>query len=190
MKITLFLLIIFIGLAVFITYENLWYIVPAVLIVIFITEKKTFQLFLRWKFLLFLTILSVGVPLFLGTKDESFWGISYSKEYFQMSIVMVNRSIIILLSIRMFTNRISIGQISHALNRIKMQKFGQVFTISMHTLPEIKKITLDTITEFRHTPRNQNIFIELYNYMIKLIVRVLIYAYHYDTQKDNQLNSR
>ncbi len=139
MKITLFLLIIFIGLAVFITYENLWYIVPAVLIVIFITEKKTFQLFLRWKFLLFLTILSVGVPLFLGTKDESFWGISYSKEYFQMSIVMVNRSIIILLSIRMFTNRISIGQISHALNRIKMQKFGQVFTISMHTLPEIKK---------------------------------------------------
>lgn len=188
MKITLFLLIIFIGLAVCITFENQWFIVPPVLIVIFITEKKAFELFLKWKFVLFMIILSLGIPLFLGEKDASLGGISYSKEYFQMSIVMVQRSIIILLSVRMFTNRISTAEISQGLHRIKMQKFGQVFAISMHALPEIKQITLSTITEFRKAPRSQNIFIKLYNYMVKLIVRILVYAYHYDTQKSDPLN--
>lgn len=180
MKLTISLFITFIGLALTINFNNQWYIIPPILIIIFIVERQAFLILFRWKFLVFLAILLFGTPVFLGKKDAILCGILYSLEYFEMSIVMLQRSIIILLSIKMFTNRISINQISNGLKNLKLYKFGEVFSISMRVLPEIRLIILKSIEEFRQKPRKSNIFSELFGWAVNLMSQILNYANQYN----------
>ncbi len=162
--------------AFFLTFQNLHLMVPAALLAVFVADRRAMRIFLRGKFLLFLAILAFGIPLFIGNRADLFFGIPYSHDVFRMSLVMVSRSVVILLSIKMFTNHISVEQMAAALQRIRLNRFSEVFSISMRALPEIRIIAASTYREYRRTPKQKNLFSESFDWLVKLVVRLLTYA--------------
>lgn len=182
MKRYFFILIGYITAALIVNFENQWFIVPPVLITMLILDAQVFRIFLKWKFITFLGVLVFGLPLFIGSKDASFLRIPYSSSVFEMSLVMFHRSIIILMSIKIFTNRIPLVQISKSIQNTRLKKFGQVFSISMDTLPEINSITKNSLQEFRRKPRSKNIISEVFDSLVRLFVRILYFAEDYHTK--------
>jgi len=165
--------------AVLINQSNQWFIFIPVVLLIFFIDRQPFLIFLNWKFDLLILNLLLGIPLILGKKDTSWYGIPYSLEYFQMSLVMINRSILILLGVRMFTHKISIQQIGQSLHKIHLQRFSEVFSTALRVLPELKVITHNTYQEFKRTPRNKNMISHLYDWLVKLTIRILYFADQY-----------
>ncbi len=176
MKKNLLILMIFLGIALSLNIKNQWFLVPAVLGTIFLMDRKVFRMILKWKFLFFLALLVLAVPLFAGIKDAAFYGIPYSSQMFHMSVVMAGRSIIILLSLRLFTSRISVEQLAEGMQRIHLRQFSQVFALSMQTLPQIRTIAGTTYREYRDKPRRKNIFAYFFNFAVILIIRILEFA--------------
>lgn len=183
MIISLILFITFIISALFLNSNNQWCILISVFVIIFLFERRAFNILLKLKFLLFLAILLFGVPVFLGQRDMMFYGIPYSREYFRISVSMVNRSLIILLSLRMFTHRITTEQIASGIKRIGLNKFSDVLSISIGVLPDIKRIAVNTFRDFKESPRQKNIIVDAYHWTVKLFARILIFAQTYDPPK-------
>ncbi len=188
MKRYLLLFAVFIILALALNEKNHWYILPAVLFMILIINRQSFLIFLKWKFIILLLFLLLGIPLVLGNKDAQLGGISYSTEYLRLSGIMVSRSIIILLSIKMITGKISLSQISKGLQRIHLHQFSQVFSIAMHVLPEIQSISRNTLKEFKFRDSHGNIFSRVYHLLITLVVKILLFAdqYHLEQNKPGE----
>jgi hypothetical protein len=179
MKRILFITLLFIGSAVLLSWNLQLFIIPPVFLTIFFIHPKAFHLFLKWKFDIFILLLLFGIPLLLGEKNATVLGIPYSYEYFQKSLVMVNRSLIILLSIRMFTGKISPEQLSLWLKKLHLHNFSEVLSISMGVLPELKAITHKSFREARLSPRNINILKRLFKAMVRFMVQILSFADHY-----------
>ena len=159
--------------AMMLTYQNQIFIVPAAIVSMLLIDRRAFRPFLKWKFILFIAILVIGTPLILGEKDAQIFGLPYSSSIFQISLVMFYRSVIILGAIKIFTNKISIAQLSTALHKIKLKKFSDALTVSLETLPEIKIITRDTIGEFRKKEKSKNFVKELFDFVVHLIIKIL-----------------
>ncbi|MEJ2048371.1 MAG: hypothetical protein P8Y60_00740 [Calditrichota bacterium] len=165
--------------AMILTYQNQIFIVPTAIVSMFLIDRRAFRPFLKWKFILFIAILVIGTPLILGEKDAQIFGLRYSSSMFQISLVMFYRSIIILGAIRIFTNKISMTQLSTALYKIKLKKFSDALAISMETLPEIKIMTQESIGEFRKKEKSKNIIKELFDFFVHLIIKILKFAEAY-----------
>jgi hypothetical protein len=164
--------------ALMLTYQNQIFIVPTAIVSMLLIDHRAFRPFLKWKFILFIAILVVGTPLILGEKDAQIFNLRYSSSIFQISLVMFYRSIIILGAIKIFTNKISMTQLSTALHKIKLKKFSDALAISMETLPEI--ITQESIGEFLKKKKSKNFVKELFDFVVHLIIKILKFAevYH------------
>jgi hypothetical protein len=186
MRTNLFLFLLFLIPAFFITPQNQIYIIPVLWIAILILDRHAVKSILKWKFLLFLSVLILVFPLIIGEKDARFLNIPYSSQIFKSSTVMANRSLIILLSIKFLTNHISIEQISQWLEGIKLKQFSQVFSISLHIMPEIKQITHLTLQECRNEMKSINVFRSIFYGMVRLVIRLLSLAdtYYAKNYKD------
>ncbi len=176
MKQALFFLAVFVTMAVNVSFQNQTVLVPVAWTAIFLLDRRVFRMILRWKFLLLLAVMIFGVPLFCGDRDRVLYNVPYSQEMFQMSVVMAQRSLILIMAIKMFTNRISVEQISVSLQRAGLRRFGQVFTLAMEFLPEIRSIAVATLQEHRQRTDKQNPVSGALSFLESLLVRVLQYA--------------
>ena len=131
MRKTLLIFLIFLVMALVLNVRNQVIIFPLALAGMALLNTGVFRLFLRWKFLLFLGILVFAVPLFAGQKEALFLGISYSSELFRSSLVMAQRSIILLMGLKFLTSRISVEQMAQWLAGSRFKRFSQVFSLSM-----------------------------------------------------------
>ena len=173
--------------AILINQSNQWFIFPPMILLLFLVDRQAFRIFLNWKFDFLLLVLFAGIPLVLGKNDASWYGIPYSSDYLLMSLVMIKRSILILLGIKMFIHKISLEQISRSLQKIRLQRFSEVFSTAMRVLPEVRVITSNTYREFKRTPRDKNILSHLYDWLVKLAVRILFFADQYYLDQLKQL---
>lgn len=178
-KYYLFILAGYLIAAMMLTYQNQIFIVPAAIVSMLLIDRRAFRPFLKWKFILFIAILVGGTPLILGEKDAQIFNLRYSSSIFQISLVMFYRSVIILGAIKIFTNKISISQLSTALHKIKLKKFSDALTVSLETLPEIKIITQESIGEFRKKEKSKNFIKELFEFVVHLIIKILKFAESY-----------
>ena len=179
MKKYIFIFVILMGSAFLISWKSQWYIVPPVFLIITLIHQDAFQMVFRWKFLLFLFLILFGIPLFLGDKNSSVFGIWYSSEYFQKSTVMVNRSLIILLSVRMITGKMSPEQVSNMFKKIRLKNFSEVYSIAMTVLPDLNTVARES---FRHTSsptQNPHVFKRFYEKIVKMMVGTLGLADQY-----------
>jgi hypothetical protein len=191
MKKIFFITIIFIALAILLNWHTQWYIIPTVFLTIFAIHPQAFHLFLKWKFILFILLLLVGIPLLLGEKNATFWGIRYSYEYFQKSLIMVNRSLIILLSIRMFTGKIAPEQLSIWLKKVHLRNFSDVLSVSMGVLPELKTITKESYHQSQNSITNDHFLKKIFNGIVRLLVKILNFAdQYYQEQTFQQSNEQ
>ncbi len=179
MKKHLFVFIFLIGVALFLDYRNQFFFTPLSVFLFLIFDRRVFRMFLRWKFLLFMGILVFGVPLISGEKNAVFLGLPFSADMFRMSEVMASRGMIILLAVKMFTNRISVAEIEDGLRKIRLKQFSRVFGLSMQVLPEIRSIALGTFHEYRRQPGRVNFLPRFYHFAIELMVRILHFSESY-----------
>ena len=176
MKQALFLLAALVAVAVNVSFQNQTILVPVAWIAILLLDRRVIRTVLRWKFLLLIAVLVFGVPLFCGEKNNLFYGLPYSREMFQMSVVMAQRSLILIMAIKMFTNRISVDHIAVSLQKAGLRRFGQVFALAMEFLPEIRSIAVATLQEHRQRNPKQNPISGSLSFLESLLVRVLRYA--------------
>jgi energy-coupling factor transporter transmembrane protein EcfT len=186
MKKNLIILAFFILLAVSLNINNYYILFPFSLAGIGILNISVFRILSKWKLWFFLAVLVLLVPLIAGNKDSILLGISYSSDLFRTGLIMVQRSIIILLALKLFTSRISLDKLAEAMQRTRFQCFSRVFSISMQVLPDIRSITVNTFHEHRHSHRKKNFLRHTFDYAVKLSVRVLRYAETVPTDQDKR----
>jgi len=182
MKKNFLIFLLFLTLALMLNFSNQSVLFPLAILSMLLLNIETFRLFFRWKFLVFLGLLVFAVPLFAGEKDAVIAGISYSSEIFKSSIVMAERSIILLMGLKHFTSRITVEQMAQAMANSRFKRFSQVFSLSMQVLPEVKSITINTFREYREASNRRNFLPNIYGYSIILMVRILHFASNYSQQ--------
>lgn len=186
MKKNLIILAFFIILAISLNATNDYILFPLAVAGICILNRSVFRILSKWKLWLFLAVLVLLVPLFAGNKDAILLGVSYSSELLGTSFIMVQRSIIILLALKLFTSRISLDKLAEAMEQTRFKRFSRVFSISMRVLPDIRSITVDTFHEHRYSRGKRNFFRHTFDYGVKLSVRVLQYAENFNAEQDNR----
>jgi hypothetical protein len=183
MKKNFMIFLIFLVMALMLNVSNQLVIFPLALAGMALLNSAVFRLFLRWKFLLFLGILIFAVPLFAGEKDALILGISYSSDLFRTSLVMAQRSIILLMALKFLTSRISVEQMAQWLASSRFKRFSQVFSLSMQALPEVRSITTETLRDYRKDSTGRNFLSNISNYSTKFMVRMLHFAGSFSDQK-------
>lgn len=184
MKNIFLIFLIFLVMAFSLNWSSQRFIFPLALAMMGWLDRRVFRSFLRWKFLVFLVILIIGVPLFVGDQNAKLMGISYSSNLLKNSIVMGERSIVLLMGLKYVTLHISVDQMAQLISNSCLQGFRRVFSLSMQILPDIKSIANSTLQEYRLYSMRNNFLSNISRYSIKLIVRLLQYA---QDCSDNQL---
>jgi hypothetical protein len=164
------------AIALNVSYENQIFIVPLAWIIVAVVDAGAFKLLRRWRFILFLAVLVLGTPLFIGDRAALFMGIQFSPEILRMNLAMAHRSIIILLSIRVLTDHIPIGHISQSLNRLGLPRLSRVVAISFQMLPQIKSMSIDSYNGFRQDKRGRSALFKGFDQIAMLMARLLVFA--------------
>jgi len=139
MKRSLLYLLLGLGAALLLRESNQLYLFPAALLLLTLIDPRAWRIFRRWKLWLFFFFV-VAVPvLFVGTRDALWLTIPYNSRMLALNLVMLERSIIIMLAIRMFTNRLSPEALSRGLARLRLQQFDEVFGLARTMLPELQE---------------------------------------------------
>lgn len=179
MKRYLFFSICLIIAATQVSFENQHFLVPILLGAVFFVDRQAIHVVLKIKYLLFLSILVFVIPALIGQKNAHLFGIPYSSRIFHISVEMAYRSTFILLAIKIITRKITTEQLVAAFQKIHLNQFSEVFSISMKMTPEIRKIFQRTFSEFRRSKGSKNIISETYRFTIKLFVNILFFAEDY-----------
>lgn len=179
MKRYLFFSIFLVIAATQVSFENQRFLVPILLGAVFFVDRQALRTVLKVKFLLFLSILVFVIPALIGQKDAHLFGIRYSSHIFHISVEMAHRSIFILLAVKIITRNITTEQLVAGFQKIHLNQFSEVFSISMKMMPEIRGIFQRTFGEFRNSRGSRNIVAETYRFTIRLFVNILFFAEDY-----------
>jgi hypothetical protein len=79
----------------------------------------------------------------------------------------------------MFTGKISPEQLSKWLNKLHLNNFSQVLSISMGVLPDLKVISHKSFREARPSFRKINLFKKLYHTLVRFMVHIISFADQY-----------
>ncbi len=143
-------------LALFVSYDNQWYTVPAAITILMATDTTSFRVFIRWRLIFSFFALMFVIPLILGTKDAVLWGIPYSSEYFRVCLVMVYRGVIIMMALKMLTNHISLTQVSGMIESSHLRNFGKVFGTAVELTPHIRTLVTRSYRELQRERKSKN----------------------------------
>jgi hypothetical protein len=171
------------GLAFFITWENQLLLAPLAVVPVVVMGPGAFRMLLRWKLLAFLAVMVGAVPLLLGEKTAAFHGIPYSPEYVKATLVMASRSIVILLSLKLFTQRLSLDELADYLARTRFHQFGEAFTLSLELLPQLRGTVREAYVEYRQALPGRNVIRHTMSWTVELIARVLVHAETYQYER-------
>jgi hypothetical protein len=171
------------GVAVCITYQNGWLLVPVALAPVLLLDRRLFRVLLHRRLLLFLALMVVGVPALIGTKTASFMGVPYSPEYLRASLVMVLRCMVILLALRLFTSRLSLVELAERVRHTRFRQFGEAFILATELLPRFRATATQAYAEFRTGLPARNLLHHTASWTVELIARVLVDAEQYHLQR-------
>ncbi|HOT97648.1 MAG TPA: hypothetical protein PLN61_04865 [bacterium] len=116
------------------------FLFPATLAVLAAIDLHAFRIFRRWKLWLFFILIVAFPVLLVGTRDARCLGVPYNSSMFRLNLIMVERSILLMLAIKAFTNRLSPEMLSRGLAMLHLHQFDQVFRLSQSMLPELRSI--------------------------------------------------
>ncbi len=170
-------------LAISVTFENQLILVPLALAPVAILEPRAFRMLLRWRLLLFIALMVGGVPVLLGDRSAVFMGIPYAPEYVQATVVMVERGLIILMALKLFTTRLSLEEITRQLGRTRFRQFGEAFGLAMELLPQMRAMATESYHEYRSQRRGRNPIRHILSWTAELIARAVVRAESYSYKK-------
>jgi len=158
MKRYLFFLLLGLAVALLLNERNHAILFPAALIALWLINRSGFAILLRWKMWLFLALLIAIPVLLVGSKNASVWGIGYNRGMLLLNTLMVERSLVILLTVRAFTNHLSAEDIARGLNRLRLYQFNHVLQLSLAMMPEVRTMVTDSMrrTSWRQILRQRS----------------------------------
>jgi len=131
--------------AVLVNEANHRLLFPAVMTLLAWSDRRSLRLLLRWKLWLLLALLILVPSLLVGNKDQVWLGMPYNSSMFRLNLLMVERSLIIMLSVRMFTNHLSPDVLSHTLVRMRLHRFNRIFHLALALLPDIRVLVMNSL---------------------------------------------
>lgn len=162
--------LILLGGVIMLNWGNAFWILSTGLLVVAISYPAAFHPFRYVKFWsLFLIILFI-FPFFTGTQDAEIFGISYSVERLQQTVVMMVRSILIFLIMQVLTYKLQVRQLRSFFKRIGLLQFEETAGQSLEFMPKIKSIILSRIKSGKPGLKPGSYFRTGYNLAIDLIV--------------------
>lgn len=118
---------------------NHLYLFPAALVMVGLAEPRVYRIFLRWKLWLFFVFL-VAIPVFLlSPRDGRWFGVPFNSAMLRLNLLMVERSIILMLTIKMLTQRLSPQALSRGLSMLRLHQLDRVFALSQAMLPGLRE---------------------------------------------------
>lgn len=184
MKRALVSLFLGVGAALLVQQTNSLFLFPAALLVLTLIDPRAWRIFRRWKLWLFF-LLVVAIPVLLVAPREAQWqGIPYNPRMLELNLVMIQRSILLMLTIKIFTNRLSPEMLSRALARLRLHHFDQVFSLARSMLPELRTIVSAGLqqVEWRRALRRPS---GLISQLGALVARIV-----YATRRSSSLNCK
>lgn len=164
--------------AMFVNYQNQLYIgLPAVLILL-LQNPKGAGILLKWKVWMFFLFILFIVPIFSFKRDAQFLSVPYSTKFFRMNVAIVWRAVIIILSLRALTHKISMKQLSSRIKKIKYYNFGEVLATALTVFPLVKEIVLDINNDWKKK-RKRLLPSNILNSIVELFARVILYSEEY-----------
>jgi len=162
---------------------NHFYLFPVALAVLGLADPRAYRIFLRWRIWLFFTFL-VAIPVFLLSPRDGRWlGVPFNSAMLRLNLLMVERSIILMLSIKMLTNRLSPETLSRGLSVLRLQQLDRVFTLSQAMLPGLRETVSAFFkdVEWRRIVRRPN---HLHTLLSRLVATVIF------TARNNQMGEK
>lgn len=172
MKLTLFYLAAGAAAALLLRESNHHWLFPAALVALAILDLRLFRMLRSWKLWLFLLLL-VAIPVLLvGEKDASWLGVPYNSAMLRLNLLMVERSLVLMLTIRLFTSRLSPQTISAALARLHLRQFDLVFRHAQAMLPEVRSTVTASLreVEWRQLARRPDGVIHLLGQLVARLI--------------------
>jgi energy-coupling factor transporter transmembrane protein EcfT len=140
--------------------------------------------------MLFLAILVIAIPVFLGSRDTALYGIPFSPTLFQTHVAMAHRSIIILLAIRILTLRIPLNQMERTFERLRLHRFSRVFSVAMDLLPQVRSLAQQSIQDLRQTRRTKNWVSHSIDQVSSFLAHLLILADQMENKEEQGKTGR
>ena len=151
---------------------NHYYLFPAALAGLALADRRAYRIFLRWKLWLFF-LLVVAIPVVVVAPRDAEWiGINYTATMLRLNLLMVERSILLMLSLKMLTGRISPFELSRSMKRAGLAQFDEVFRLSQKMLPGLRTTVTLAFREvaWRRTARHPSQLIALLSRLVAGIV--------------------
>lgn len=168
-------------LAILLTFGNQLYLGTAAGIMILLSEKSPKKPLIKKEYILFLFIFILVPPVFIGERSATALGIRYSIDTLKMNQVMALRSILILLSIRMFTAGISMKKVTEWIECSGFGNLGHIMKISHMILPSIQQILKDSVSEMKSRWKKKKRITILFDFAVNLSVNIISFAEQTDS---------
>ena len=158
--------------ALFLNQGNHLLLFPATLMILIAADLALFRHFLRWKLFLSLSLLVLVPTLLVGPRNAAWAGIPYNSTMLGLNLLMMERSLLILLAIKLFTQHLPVGSISRGLIRLRLYQFDRVFHLSLDLLPEMRTMVTSALHrwDWRQVVHRRAGFFQLLSQLIAQIV--------------------
>jgi len=111
-----------------------------IFIITFIFNKNTIRPLKNYKFWIVILVLILIVPIFTGNQDTTFYGINYSSEQLQKTILMTLRGISVFLLFQVLTIDLKVNNIKPVFSKLGIKNFEIIYNLSNKIFPKIKSI--------------------------------------------------
>lgn len=170
-------------LALIVSVDNQGWVLPLALGPVLVLDRGAFRVLVRGRLLLFLALMVGGVPLVVGTRSADVLGVPYSPEYVDASLLMLYRSLIMLVALRLFTRRIRLDELATSLQRTRFRQFGDAFALSLELLPQLRATSRNAWRAYRRGRGSSGLIAHTRDWTVDFVTNMLLYAERYSGEK-------
>jgi energy-coupling factor transporter transmembrane protein EcfT len=119
-----------------------WWSVILLLMVVVVSAwfvPSVLRPFLRWRWLVALVLLIVPSALWVGVPDIQVAGVMLSRSGLQLGIEMASRATTIVIIVSVFSQSISVMELTQFFDRYGMRGLGFAIGVGFHALPTLKR---------------------------------------------------
>jgi len=133
----------FLGMAMLVSRTEILAMTTVCLVVVMIVYPQAIRRSLRWRWLIWMSLLAIPPLFFLGELDHIFLGVAYSSEGALAGLQIALRFVIVLLAVSAFTSSVDIPALAGLLERFGMQGLGFSIGVALNLLPNLTQSSIE-----------------------------------------------
>jgi len=151
-------------------------ITAGILLLAGLTYPRTLRPLTNYKFWITIGLLVLLVPVFTGSQDRTFLGVTYSSERLLQTILMSLRCISIFLLFQVLTTDLRSARISALFSRFGIKHFDTVYDLAQETTPQAKSIFRARYAMFQEAWRRNRAFASVLNLAVDILADFVMLA--------------